>query len=361
LLAASSEDPVERRAALRVLCYFANPSALDIVIECARGSDDRLRDIAIAGLPLFDDSRVPELLLELSEAPVPRARAAAVRAMGHAAEDQRLLSRAVDALADADPWVRYFACQALGRWGQPAAADPLIQALQDPAGQVRVGAVDALAKLSDDRAREALSQAARSADLEVRRSALVALGSAPHTSFLAVLIEALDSDDAATRLVAVSSIARYTGSEPISAICRAALGDPDESVRDSAIELLASQSLAPGLEALLSLLWREPDSERVISALGRRIEGRVSALSAALHTADPRTASALVAALSRIDTAESRTALLAALQLPNPAARRAAAEALTATRSPDALEALVQAASHDPEPEVRRICALALP
>lgn len=361
LRAASSEDPVERRAALRILCYFANPSALDLVIECARGADDRLRDIAIAGLPLFEDARIPELLLELSHAPLPRTRAAAVRAMGHAAEDPRLLGRALEALADGDPWVRYFACQALGRWGHPAATDAVMQALQDPAGQVRVGAVDALAKLSNAPAREALSQAARSSDLEVRRSALVALGSAPHASFLPVLIEALDSDDAATRLVAISSLARYTGAEPMAAICRTALGDPDESVRDSAIELLAGQSLAPGVEALLSLLWRDPDSERVIGALGRRIDGRVSALRAALEAADPRTASAIVAALSRIDTAESHAALLAALQLPNAAARRAAAEALTATRSPDALDALVQAASHDPEPEVRRICALALP
>jgi HEAT repeat protein len=59
--------------------------------------------------------------------------------------------------------------------------------------------------------------------------------------------------------------------------------------------------------------------------------------------------------------ADADAAILTALCSQNDAARRAAAAALAAAGDPGAHPALQRAAATDPDPEVRRICALALP
>lgn len=135
----------------------------------------------------------------------------------------------------------------------------------------------------------------------------------------------------------------------------------DESVRDAAIESLGRRPGSGATQALIELLDKDQARERVFSALSTPVDGRVAALAGALASADDRTATALVGALARIRRADASAAILAALHSQNDAARRAAAAALTAAGDPGSHPALQRAAATDPDPEVRRISALALP
>jgi hypothetical protein len=80
----------------------------------------------------------------------------------------------------------------------------------------------------------------------------------------------------------------------------------------------------------------------------------------ALEGASEELAPLLVSILARFDRSTTKTALLAAIRLNNPAARKAAAPALAAHADPEMTAALREAADLDPDPEVRRICALLL-
>jgi len=99
-----------------------------------------------------------------------------------------------------------------------------------------------------------------------------------------------------------------------------------------------------------------------LDALASPGPGRVPGLVAALETADDQLAPDLVAALVRLRRADpaAERSLISAMFLPNPRARKAVARGLVAVDSPVTQAALVQAAQHDPDPEVRRISLLLL-
>ncbi|MGE5047144.1 MAG: HEAT repeat domain-containing protein, partial [Deltaproteobacteria bacterium] len=122
LAAARSAESHVRRSALRIVASFGYPAGLGVLIEAVEGPDDRLRDVAIHGLALMDQPRAVEVLLRTAAHPNPRARAAAMRALGLAATKPESVSCLRTGLSDADPWVRYYACQSLGKLGVTSAA-----------------------------------------------------------------------------------------------------------------------------------------------------------------------------------------------------------------------------------------------
>src|SRR6185503_11611822 len=99
-------------------------------------------------------------------------------------------------LTDAEPWVRYYACQSLGRLGVETAANAISRLLEDSAGQVRVAAIEALSHLRGEIAFEGLRRAAASTDADVLRAALVGLGISRRPEAEPLLLEALKSADA---------------------------------------------------------------------------------------------------------------------------------------------------------------------
>ncbi|WP_224244867.1 HEAT repeat domain-containing protein [Hyalangium gracile] len=359
LAAARSADPRRRRAALRIISYFGYPRGLDVLLQAMREQDERLRDAAIYGLPFIDDPRAVDALLEASRHDSERTRAAAMRALGQTEKEARVTSCLLGGLNDKDPWVRYYACQSLGKLNEEAAADAIVALANDDAGQVRVAVVDALAHLHTESAMAALRRAAASEDSDVRRAALLGLGVSKRPDALPVLLEAATQGDPATRLVALSAVAEYDAPETVTALLRAA-GDPDESVRSAAVGFLATRSGTSATQALVSLLGDPALRERVVSALALPAEGRIPGLLTALEAADEAVAPLLVAALARMQRADARAALLTALGSSSPAGRRAAATAVAALGTVEARELLEKTAAQDDDPEVRRACLLAL-
>jgi len=359
LEAARSPDPRRRRAALRIVAYFGYPRGLEVLLYAMREQDERLRDAAIYGLPFIEDPRAVDALLEAARHESERTRAAAMRALGQTEKDARVTSCLLGGLNDKDAWVRYYACQSLGKLNEEAAADAIVALANDDAGQVRVAVVDALAHLHTESALGALRRAATSEDSDVRRAALLGLGVSKRPDALPVLMDAATAGDPATRLVALSAVAEYDAPETVQLLLRAA-ADQDESVRSAAVGFLATRSGTPATQALVSLLGDPALRERVVSALALPAEGRIPGLLTALEAADEKVAPLLVAALARMQRADARAALLTALGSSSPAGRSAAAAAVAALGTVEARQALEQASTHDEDPEVRRACLLAL-
>jgi HEAT repeat protein len=359
LAAASSTDSRLKRAALRIIGYFGYPEGLDVLVEASKSDDEKLREAALAGLPFIDD---PRALLELQQAahhPSARTRTFAVRAMGHTAGEPAVRSELRLALRDPDAWVRYYACQALGRLHDDSATDLIALLLSDTFGQVRVAAVEALAHLRGPRAFEILSGVLGAGDADLNRAALVAVGMSKRVEALPQLLVALASSEAATRLVALSALAELGVPEALPAIARATR-DRDEGVRASATSFLSARADLAATNELIALLLEAPTEQSLIRALAKPAPDRCQAIAAALDHADEAAAAALVAALARMHSEESLAAIRAALGSANDAARRAAASALVALQDKASAPAIERAALSDPDAEVRRICTASL-
>jgi HEAT repeat protein len=360
LEATRSEHPVIRRAALRILAYFGDRESLAPMIAGLDDPDPRVRDAAVQGLPYVEDPRAREALFEASKRPDSKVRALAMRSLGHVPKaNERVYSLLLRGLSDGDAWVRYYACQALGRLAYAPAAAELAQLLTDEAGQVRVSAVEALSHLESREAHEALRHAAESADVEVRRAALVGLGIAQRPEDLPLILAALGAADTPTRLMALSATSNFRSPRVLAALSSAA-SDADDQVRAAAIGLLAARPEEEATEILIELLASDATHDRAKAALLVPSEGRIAGLLMALASAGDELAPSLISVLARIHHVDGRAALLSAMKMDNVAARKAAATALAAGHDLEMLAALRDAADHDPDEEVREICALLL-
>jgi HEAT repeat protein len=358
LSAARSPNLAERRAALRIVMYFGYPEGFDLSLEALGSNDERLREIALSGLPALDDPRVTSLLIEAAGHGSARTRSAALRALGHVAATPETAQVLRTALDDPDAWVRYYACQSLGRLRIDAALPLLVAKLQDPAGQVQTAAVEALAAIPGPAATEALSIAAASANLDVRRAAVVGIGERKDGALRGLLLNALMSADSALRMVALSSLARLE--DPEAELERVALGDRDAVVQRAAIELLANRATEAATQALIHVLERDSSSKEAVTALGQNIEARVSYVLAQLERADDALARVLLMALSRAEPRVYRAALDTAFASPNARTRAATARVFSLLADDAAKASLARAATLDADPEVRRICAAAI-
>jgi HEAT repeat protein len=354
LQAARAPDARLRRAALRIVAYFGYPAGLDLLVEAVQSNDDRLRDASIHGLALMDDPRALQTLLQTAQNPNPRARSAAMRALGQSEAGKETLEALRGGLSDGDAWVRYYACQSLGKLADKGAIAKMLSLVRDPAGQVRVAAVEALARLDAPEALSSLRLAAASDDPDVQRAALLGLGARQLPEVLPALLQAALNADPSTRLIAISAIASYSAPEAINALA-AASGDPEASVRDAAIGFLASRTGPAATNALIASLGNPLTRDRAVEGLASPVAGRIAGVAQALETAGHELATSLVAALARMKRADALAAIIDALSLGNTDVRRASAAALAALRSPQAKAALERAVDEDTDGEVRRI------
>lgn len=356
----SAESPTQGRrwAGLRILAYFGDEAALPVFLRALGSEDARVRDIALGGLSLLDSTAALDALLASTASVTARTRGAAMRALGQCTRSDARITGALRAgLTDADAWVRYYACQALGRLGSKGESDAIVALLADPAGHVRVAAVEALSHFKTGAARRALLEAAQGSDIDIQRAALIGLGSQKDPELLPILEQGAESRDPATRLVALSALAASGAEGAVPPLARAAR-DVNENVRTAAQGFLAELEREDASSELIELLRSGIDKERVLKLLAVAHRARVPAIARALPQADEDLARLLSAALARLRSAEATTALIAAMALPSTTARKAAASALASLHTPAAWDALRQAAESDPDAEVRKVAAV---
>jgi HEAT repeat protein len=263
------------------------------------------------------------------------------------------------ALSDPEPWVRYYACQSLGKLRVESSVDAIARLTRDGAGQVRVAAIEALSHLPGDVAFAGLREAAGSPELDLRRAALIGLGMSGREAGIPILLSHADSEDAATRLIALSALSNFETPATLAALLRAAR-DPDENVETAALGFLGTRRGAEATLLLTGLLKEPAARERAWSVLSTPQPHRVAGLSSALQSADDELAVQLTRLLARLSQPEATAALFEGLTLPNAAARKAAATTLGALGSREALAALQRLSVEDSDPEVRRVCSLLL-
>lgn len=352
---ARSKDPRTRRAALRIISYFGYPEGLETLVEALSDEDEKLREAGIYGLPLVDDPKGTAALLGTAKHASARTRGAVMRALGQTQAAPSVVAALRAGLADEDGWVRYYACQSLGKLRVDDAADEVVERTQDASGQVRIAAVEALARLTGAKPAAALEEAARSADPDLKRAALVGLGLARRATAIPTLREAANSEEAATRLVAIGALAEFEIADVVPALAHAA-SDPDEGIRSAAMGYLSTRRGMEATNALIQRLFDATTRERAIEALAVTPDERVDGVLNALETADADSAPLLLSSLTRMRRPSSQAAIAAALAFENVHARRAAASALVGVATPEAREALARSTS-DPDPIVRRISA----
>ena len=359
MAAAAADSPVVRRAALRILSYTGRADAMPVFEAGTHDPDPRVRDAAIHGLSLIEGPRAAALLLELAQHDSENVRASAVRALGGTTAAVEVVEQLLQSLDDDAAWVRYYACQSLGKLGDLTAVPAIVERLTDVAGQVRVSAIEALSRLGGERAFEALGEAASHGDADQCRAALVGLGLSSNHRAIPLLLAHAEADDVATRLIAISALANFQTPETLAALGKA-LRDEDDNVRAAAIGFLGSRGPVEAT-LLLAALLKDPESaERAHRALCQPQAERVAGLCSALQTADDEYALQLTHVLARLNQQDATAALFEALIVDNAAARKAAATTLVAIGSHEASAALRRMAKEDLDAEVRRVCHLLL-
>jgi HEAT repeat protein len=344
-----------RRHALRIISYMGFAEAFVPVLEAAGDPDPQIAELAVGALGMMSDPRVDPAFQQLALDPRELVRAATMRAAGHrgGAGALRILEAG---LADDIAWVRYYACQGLGRIHDDVTTSLVVARLSDATPHVRIAAIEALARIATPAAWQALCSAIRSTDLDEQRAALTGIALRPREEALPFLLDGAGSSDTATQLIALSGLARRSESAALAALTAAASGK-DPALRDAALSLLGDRSDPPAMEVLVELALAmdlDHPAHRTLSLPGA---GRAHAIALRLADADDRAAGILVAALARMGDELATAALFDALASGNPAARRAAAGALAGIGAHGARAAVAELALADPDPEVRRVCS----
>ena len=347
--------PAVRRHALRIISYMGFAEAFDPVHQAVDDPDLRIAELAVGALGMMVDPRVDAAFARFACDPREAVRAATMRAAGHRGGVGAL--RALQSgLADESAWVRYYACQGLGRIGDDGSTGLIIGRLSDAMPHVRIAAIEALAHVATPPAWQALCSAIRSEDLDEQRAALASMALRPRDEALAFLLEGASSADRAMRLIALSGLARRAEPAALAALSTMASGD-DPELREAALSLLGDRDDPEAATALVEIALAmdlDHPAHLILSLPGAP---RVRAITVRLAAADDRAAAILVAALARMRDAHGTAALFTALRLGNPAVRLAAAGALVGSGTAGARAAVGALALSDSDPEVRRVCA----
>ncbi len=356
-----SENTRARRAALNILAYYGDASATEPMLQGLMDPDQKVKEAAIQGLPLLEDQRAIEALFEMARDSNQRIKSLAMRSIGQIPKSTvRAHSVLLKGIKDPDPWVRYYACQSLGRLSITSAAPDITALLDDEAGQVRLSAVEALSHLDTPEAHAALSAAMKTSEADVKRAALVGLGIAKRLEDLPLILSEVHSKDSPTRLIALSALVNFNSPEVFPALQTAA-ADADEQVRAAAIGFLAARSESEATVVLINLMKVERSREKAMNALMMARPGRIDGILAALANADDELAPELVNVMMRLSQYQAREGLLAAIKMKNTAARKAAATGIAALRAdPSMLSALKDGSENDPDRQVRQIFKLLL-
>jgi HEAT repeat protein len=316
-------------------------------------ADPRVAELAIGTLGSLADDAIADDLIALLAVESPAAnRAAAMRALALRGTPPDVLARYLD---DEFAWVRYYAVQGLGRSGHVPAIPALVQKLRDASPQVRLAAIEALSSIDAPAALDVVLAAARSEDPDELRAALLGLGGA--NAALPVLLAAVKTPDIATRIVALSSLAKHSAPSAIEALIAAALATEPE-IRDAAVSLLAERTDREAADALAEVAAQTDDPDHPVhAALSVPSPARISALRQGCASADERSAPTFASALGRMHDARATAALLELVAVPNAVSRRVAAIVLVEIGLPGAKELVVRMSREDPDPAVRRACA----
>lgn len=329
-------------ALLIVLALIALGLAVWLWRSAAAQADDRPVSTSLKSVEPAADStsaQIAELAGRLKDTDRDTRRAAA-EALGRTG-DPRAADALVDALQDEARSVREAAAAALGALGAPRAVEPLLALLRDEGWSVRKAAADALGKLGDLQAVAPLIELLRDPDRSVRRAAAAALGALGDARAVEPLIEALQDEDALVREDAARALGMLgdpRAVEPLLAAASAA--DQEQAVRAAAVAALGRTGDTRVIDPLMATLreGEPPLRTAAADALGEIGEPAIPPLLDALRDSSPQMRRLAVKGLSRIQTPYVMESVASALHDADQGVRWSAAEALRGSGWLDSIE-----------------------
>ncbi|MBI5631953.1 MAG: HEAT repeat domain-containing protein [Nitrospirae bacterium] len=263
--------------------------------------------------------------------------------------------------------VRLEAVKALGKSGDSAAIDILIEALKNKNPQFSFEAAKALGSLTgwnliEPRAVQALIAAVR----EKNSAAAEALGSMSSPQAIKIICEALQDKNPEVRAAAANALNYMAAvakgnSEMVDPLIEA-LSDDDPNVRMSAAEALGHLADPRATKALdRATADKNPDvAYRAVFALGKlKSPQDMDSMIAALKHKDPRVRQSAIFSLQNMNDQRAVEPLIAALQDENWYIRMRVASSFMFIKDPRAVEPLIKAL-HDPYYNVAEVAARTL-
>ena len=357
-------NPRVRECAVRVAGYFGYPDCSRGIFQALGDEVEEVRRAAIEQLPVIEDAHAQDLLLAALRTETPRNRGAAAHAMR--TDDSAPFEGALfEALADPDPWVRYFAAGSLGERSAVAAAtaDALRRtAISDHAPHVRIAAVRALARIDADAVGDVASQLVADVDDDVASAAIEALGAGHDPRREDVLEEAVRSGRTPLRVSAAQAFGARGTERAVDILAWTACVLEPPSLAHVAVHSLgriAASTTAAGradaIRALADLGVNATRRAEVLETLGALPADAVAELGELLVSSPRAEARRLmVDALARMRRPRASQSILVALDDEDPHVRLAAVDAFGRLGTIAAARRIHELRRSDPDPAVQR-------
>jgi HEAT repeat protein len=378
-----SPQPEVRAAAISAIAGVESPDAPELAVGALRDPDDRVRAAAIDAsirLGAGDGAAVLELLAR-DPSELVRERAALAVGLLQPAGGEELLLEASD---PAQPLsVRAAAVLALGAYGNESMVARVASMSDDAAvravlqqrlrhdAEFRLLAarlrhsrsleLRALAAMSREQMETELADGMRSVlDARERIRLVAGLRAFQGERSRTALLQVVRGDPSPeVRASALGAVAGMLDPAALGVVARRALGDPDLSVRRSAVSLFSQLPPAEAIPALLQSI-RADDDPAVLQAVAAHAAGDFDAVVDLVLAGEAAGREAVVAAqVARYIDHPGIARLLPPMAQSSAPAVRAALADLLATRPELASESLVRALAADPVVEVRRHAARA--
>jgi HEAT repeat protein len=356
-------NPHVRECAIRVAGYFGFDECVPELMDALDAPEEEVRRAAIEQLPVLDTASAIDRLVSALRTETPRNRAAAAHA-ARTADEPALDGPLLDALRDADAWVRYFAAKSLGQRGRSAeeAARLLAAvALTDRAPQVRIAAVEALGVIDPGAAFPVAEQLLSEPDEDLASAALTAIAASPDARSDTPIEQAVRSGSQALRAAAIRALAGRRTTAAVDALAWATRVDDTSDQAGAAVEALGTIAAAAGgdvrsaaIAALVDLGSDPGRREAAVAQLARVPADGIAEVAQALASPWPGARLAAVEALARMRHPRASAALAAALRDVDPAVRAAAVSSFGRLGTPSVASAIAALRDDDPDAAVRR-------
>ncbi|TEU10479.1 MAG: hypothetical protein E3J21_26390, partial [Anaerolineales bacterium] len=277
---------------------------------------------------------------------------------------QQVVEPSVEDLRTEEGYKRRRAFVTLAYFGEPQAADWLLEALNDEDHQRRYSSALLLltfyADYADERVIDTAIEALRKAtDPAIRRAIALKLKELDHPAVIAAFGNALQDPEWWVRWTA-AEVLHDKGDESFVEALIQALDDEDSSIRHEVIGALGKIGGPRAVGALADVLWYHEDEDTrqwAAVALGKIGDPAVAeAFARALQDEDADVRSRAAGALGELGDASAIPSLVAALADPEPEVRSQAARALGELGDASVVPSLVKALT-DSELEVQRAAA----
>jgi HEAT repeat protein len=360
-------DPRMRESAIRIAGYFGFGDSLQSIIAALNDSNEDVRRAAIEQLPVLDDVDAAGLLAAASKKETPRNRAAAAHAM-RLLDDPRISASLLEALKDADTWVRYFAAESIGdsRFGATHADALAVVARRDPAPHVRIAAITALGAVNPSHAARVSADLIDDPDDDLAVAAVSVLGSIVRPDVHHLLDRAARSTRPALQLAAIRSLAMRPSVDSVDLLAWAARVTDLPALAEESIDALRrvgasnnplAQRAAVG--ALGDLAAEGTRRLEVIGALSRLPEFAVPEIASGLSAVRVGVRVATADALAAMRHPRASSELARALRDEDASVRAAAIAGFAKLGTPSVSRTIAAMRQSDPDEGVRRRADLA--